>query len=295
VDACIPTVVTLHNFRLNCAAGTLFRDTNICEKCWGGAPWPAIRHRCYQRSFLASAAAVRAQLAYRDLIKRGLWIDQYIALTEFAREKHVQIGIPSERIAVKGNSVLDPPQMGAGAGEYALFVGRLGPEKGIQTILQAWQLMGSGAPKLSMVGEGPLEQEILSRRSTFNLNIDLLGAQPRSSVMELMKNARMLVFASRWYEGFPLVIAESLACGTPVLGSRIGGIPELIVDGFSGALFPPGNAEALAQGVLRLSQLLESNANIRANCRTEFERRHSPGQNTRALVEIYNTVLERNG
>jgi len=294
VDASIPTVVTLHNFRLNCAAGTLFRNAKICEKCWGGAPWPAIRHRCYQQSFLASAAAVRAQFAYRHLIKRGLWIDQYIALTEFARGKHVEIGIPNERITIKGNSVLDPPQMGTGAGKYALFVGRLGPEKGIQTILEAWRFLGSAAPELKMVGEGPLAQEISSKQATFNLNIELLGVQSKSSVMELMKNAHMLVFASRWYEGFPLVIVESLACGTPVLGSRIGGIPELIVEGFTGALFSPADAEALAQGVLRLLQLLNSNADMRVNCRTEFERRHSPDRNTRALLEIYNTVLERN-
>jgi glycosyltransferase involved in cell wall biosynthesis len=295
VDACIPTVVTLHNFRLNCAAGTLFRNADICEKCWGRAPWPAIRHRCYQQSFLASAAAVRAQFAYRDLVKRGLLIDQYIALTEFARGKHVEIGIPNERIIVKGNSVLDPPQMGAGAGKYVLFVGRLGPEKGIQTILEAWQSLGSRAPKLRMVGEGPLAQEISTRTAAFNLNIEMLGVQPKSSVMELMRNARMLVFASRWYEGFPLVIVESLACGTPVLGSRIGGIPELIVEGVTGALFSPANAEALAQGVLRLLQLVNSNGGMRVNCRTEFERRHAPDGNTRALVGIYNAVLERSG
>jgi glycosyltransferase involved in cell wall biosynthesis len=295
VDAGIPTVVTLHNFRLNCAAGTLFLDGNLCEKCWGGSPWPAIRHRCYQQSFLASAAAVRAQLAYRDLIKRGLWVDQYIALTEFARGKHVQIGIPSERISIKGNSVLDPPQMGAGAGQYVLYVGRLGPEKGIQTILEAWQLLGSSAPKLRMVGEGPLRQEILSKKAVFNLNIELMGAQPKSSVMELMKNARLLVFASRWYEGFPLVIVESLACGTPVLGSRIGGIPELIMEGSTGALFTPANAEALAQGVVRLSERLESDGDMRVHCRTQFERRYSPDENTRSLVEIYRAVLERRG
>ena len=244
---------------------------------------------------MASAAAVRAQLAYRQLIKRGVWIDQYIALTEFARAKHVEIGIPEERIAVKGNSVLDPPQMGAGAGEYVLFVGRLGPEKGIQTILEAWQILGATAPKLRMVGEGPLAQEILSKRAAHNLNIELLGGQSKTAVMELMQNACMIVFASRWYEGFPLVIVEALACGTPVLGSRIGGIPELIVEGLTGALFPPANAEALAQGVMRLLQLHESNGNVRVNCRNEFERRHSPGQNARALFDIYNGVLERRG
>jgi len=294
-DAGVPTVVTVHNFRLNCAAGTLFRNANICEKCWGGAPWPAVLHRCYQQSFLASAAAVRAQFAYRDQIKGGMWIDRYIVLTEFAREKHVEIGIPNDRIVVKGNSVLDPPQMGDGAGEYALFVGRLGPEKGVQTILNAWRIMGSGAPKLKMVGEGPLAQEIQSEKATYNLNIELLGGQPRSSVMELMKNAQMLVFASRWYEGFPLVIVESLACGTPVLGSRIGGIPELVIEGVTGALFQPANPEALRQGVLRLLQLVNSNGNMRANCRAAFQRQHSPDQNTRALLEIYNAVLQRNG
>jgi glycosyltransferase involved in cell wall biosynthesis len=295
VDANVPTVVTLHNFRMNCAAGTLFRDANICERCWGGAPWPAIRYRCYQQGFFASAAAVRAQVAYRNLITKDQSVDRYIALTDFARRKHVEIGIPNERIAVKGNSVLDPPQMGAGTGEYVLYVGRLGPEKGINTILEAWRVMGSEAPKLRIVGEGPLAQEIMSQRDTFSLNIDLLGGQPRLSVMKLMQSASMLVFASRWYEGFPLVIVESLACGTPVLGSRIGGIPELVIEGVTGALFQPANPEALRQGVLRLLQLVNSNGNMRANCRAAFQRQHSPDQNTRALLDIYNAVLQRNG
>lgn len=292
-DARIPVIVTLHNFRLNCAGGTLYRDDNVCELCWDAAPWPALRYRCYQQSFLATAAAVRAQLAYRKLIAKDRWIDRYIVLTEFARAKHVEIGIPDGRITVKGNSVLDPPQIGPGAGCYVLFVGRLGPEKGIQTILEAWQILGSEAPKLKIVGEGPLAQEISTRTAALSLNIDLLGAQPRSSVMELMKNARMLVFASRWYEGFPLVIVEALACGTPVLGSSIGGIPELIVEGSTGALFQPANAPALAQGVLRLSQLLDSTCDIRSNCRAEFERRHAPDKNTQALIGIYEGALKR--
>ena len=292
-DAGIPTVVTLHNFRLNCAAGTLFRDGHICEECWGGAPWPAIRHRCYQGSYLASMAAARAQWAYRELIDADAWVDQYIALTEFARGRHAEIGIPSERIAVKGNTVLDPPSIGTGAGQYVLFVGRLGPEKGIKSILDAWEFLGAAAPPLKMIGEGPLAQEIASAKTARNLNIELLGARPKSSVMELMSNASMLVFASQCYEGFPLVIVESLACGTPVLASRIGGIPELIKEGSTGALFPPANAEALAQSVLRLSRRLQSDAKMRGNCREEFERRHSAEQNSKALIGIYSAVLKR--
>ena len=163
-------------------------------------------------------AAARAQWAYRELIDADAWVDQYIALTEFARGRHAEIGIPSERIAVKGNTVLDPLSIGTGAGQYVLFVGRLGPEKGIKSILDAWEFLGAAAPPLKMIGEGPLAQEIASAKTARNLNIELLGARPKSSVMELMSNASMLVFASQCYEGFPLVIVESLACGTPVSG-----------------------------------------------------------------------------
>ncbi len=116
--------------------------------------------------------------------------------------------------------------MGLGDGHYALFVGRLGAEKGVRTILRAWELMGSSAPKLLMIGEGPLASEIQSKSKMLGLNIDLLGGRPKAFVLEMMRDARLLVFASEWYEGFPLVIVESLACGTPVVASRIGGIPE---------------------------------------------------------------------
>jgi glycosyltransferase involved in cell wall biosynthesis len=164
----IPVVQTLHNYRLLCPSAELYRAGGVCESCLGKrAPWPAIWHACYRKSRLETSL-IASILTLHNLA--NTWhrlIDRYIALTDFARTKFAEGGIPSRKISVKPNFVFPDPGMGDGQGDYALFVGRLTEQKGIKTLLNAWERL-LHIP-LRVVGEGPLADYV--RRYSENGNL----------------------------------------------------------------------------------------------------------------------------
>ncbi len=149
----VPVVQTLHNYRLLCPNALFYRDGQVCEDCLGKAvPWPGVVHACYRESRASSGAVATMLTAHRAI---GTWkkaVDMYVALTEFARQKFVQGGLPAEKIVVKPNFIEPDPGSGEGRGHYALFVGRLSQEKGVDTLLAAWEQLGEKVP-LKIVGD----------------------------------------------------------------------------------------------------------------------------------------------
>src|SRR5262249_12709039 len=159
----VPVVQTLHNYRLLCVNSLLFRDQRVCEECLGRLPWRGVVHGCYRGSRGASAAVAGMVGAHRFA---GTWrkrIATYIAVSEAAREKFIAGGLPAKKIVVKPNFIHPAPAIGAGGGGYALYAGRLSPEKGIATMLEAWQGARSAIP-LKVVGEGPLAEMVAAAR-----------------------------------------------------------------------------------------------------------------------------------
>ncbi|MCC2663159.1 MAG: glycosyltransferase, partial [Geminicoccaceae bacterium] len=152
----VRVVQSLRNYRLLCPSAVLFRDGQLCQECVGrSVAWPGIVHACYRGS-RGGTATVAAMLAFhRQLRTWERMVDVFIALTAFARDKLVEGGLPADKIVVKPNFVADDPAPGTGTAGYALFVGRLSPEKGLGTVLEAWQRL-RGAIPLKVVGEGPL-------------------------------------------------------------------------------------------------------------------------------------------
>src|SRR5207248_10852752 len=155
-------------------------------------------------------------------------ITMYIALTQFARRKFIDAGLPSRRIAVKPNFVYPDPGVGSEDREYALFVGRLSPEKGVSTLLAAWSRLGEPIPLL-VVGDGPLLSALQAEAARLGLSqVRFAGRLTRNQGLAAMKRARVLLFPSLWYEGFPMVIAEAFACSTPVICSSMGAMAEIV-------------------------------------------------------------------
>lgn len=295
-DACaeagVPVVQTLHNYRLLCLNSYLFRDGHTCEDCiTSKSMWPGVRHRCYRDSLGASAAIASMITVHRA---RQTWtrkVDTFIALTEFARDKFVQSGLPAEKIFVKPNFMHSDPGMASGGGDYALFAGRLSPEKGVSTLLEAWRTL-PGNCRLKIAGDGPLGEEVAHAAKAAG-NIEWLGRCSGEPMTELMKSARFLVFPSQWYEGFPMVIAEALGAGTPVLASRIGGLPELIAHRRTGLLVEPGNVKELSAAVAWAFEHPEEIAAMRKAARAEYEAKYTASRNYEILMSIYQRVLGR--
>jgi glycosyltransferase involved in cell wall biosynthesis len=282
----IPVVQTLHNYRLLCPAATLLRDGKICESCAGKIfSWGAIQHGCYHDSSAASAAVANMLFLHRLCRTWSRTVTRFIALSQFARDKFISAGLPADKMDVKPNFVVSDPGMSSGSGDFALFVGRLAPEKGIETLLEAWQHVGAGR-RLRIVGDGPLAPAVCEavRRDS---SIEWLGWLDKQEVIGLMSAAAVLVFPSIWYEGFPMVIAEAFATGLPVVGSCIGSIAEIVTDHETGLLFQPGSVAKLASSLQwAFEHPLEMKA-MRHNVRKEFEARYSAEVNYTTLVEIY--------
>src|SRR5688500_5602362 len=233
-DAGAAVVQTLHNYRLLCPTATFYRDGGVCEDCMGKfVPWPGVWHKCYRDNRAASAVIATMLTVHRALRTYRDEVDVFIALTEFARRKFVEGGLPAEKIIVKPNFVDPDPGVGSGGGGYVLFVGRLTEEKGVGTLLQAWETLAGQVP-LKICGDGPLRPRVESAAARTELNVQYLGRRPLDEVQLLMGESALLIFPSTWYEGLPRTIVESFAKGTPVLASDLGSMTELVADGRTG-------------------------------------------------------------
>src|SRR5207302_1444094 len=180
----------------------------------------------------------------------GTWsrrVAIYIAVSEFTRDKFIAGGMAADRIVVKPNFIHPTLLPGSGGGGYALYVGRLSPEKGIATMLDAWKSARNPIP-LKIVGEGPLADLVISATQAGS-GIEYLGPRLLPEVLDLMRSAEFLVFPSEWYETMGRTIMESFAVGTPVVASRIGPPASMIVPGETGFHFQPGNAAELRERV----------------------------------------------
>jgi glycosyltransferase involved in cell wall biosynthesis len=285
----IPVVHTLHNYRLLCVGATLFRNGQVCEDCVGTTfRASGVIHKCYRRSCMGSAAATAGMLAHWAA---GTWhrsVDQFIALTEFSRNKFIEGGLPPEKIAVKPNFVEPAPAPGIGDGNYFLYAGRLTEEKGLRTLLDCWKDGPELAP-LWIVGDGPLRDEVQQAKAGLR-NVQWLGLKSSLEVLKLMERAKATICPSLWYEGMPRVVIESLAVGTPVVASRIGGYPEMIADGESGALFPTGDAGALLNRIREL-EVRDTFAKMRLEARHRFLAEYTGKKNLSLLLNIYRRAM----
>ncbi|NJO62455.1 MAG: glycosyltransferase family 4 protein [Richelia sp. RM2_1_2] len=285
----IPVVQTLHNYRLLCPNALFFRDGKVCEDCLGQIiPYPGVIHGCYRENKVASAGVATMLGVHRTMKTWTKMVDLYITLTEFARQKFIAGGIPAEKIVVKPNFVRPEPEVGNGSGGYALFVGRLSVEKGLDTLLAAWEHLDNQIP-LKIVGDGPLADQVVAATKRLPL-VEWLGRKPMAQVHELMGEAKFLVFPSKWYETFGRVAIEAFAKGTPVIAANIGAIAELVDSGRTGLHFRPGDAADLADKVKWVLANPEKLAQMRQEARLEFEAKYTADQNYQQLMEIYQQV-----
>ncbi len=286
-------VQTVHNYRMLCPTATFYRDNHVCEDCLGRTiPWPGVLHACYHDS-RAETAVVAAMLTTHRM--RKTWqrdVDAYVTPTEFTRNKLIQGDFPANRIFVKPNFLDPTPVVKSTDGDYCLFVGRLSKEKGVETLVKVWTETSLELP-LRLAGAGPLDELVTTSANTYDA-IKALGWLPRTSILKQMRNARILIFPSVWYEGLPVTIVEAFACGLPVIASRLGAMPEIIEHGRTGLLFDPDNGDDLISKVKWALAHPEELRRIGAAARREFEMKYTAERNHAILMGIYQQALERN-
>jgi len=294
-DANVPVVQTLHNYRLFCPSGDFLRDGRICEDCLEHSLWRSVRYACYGDS-RSQSAVVATMLAYHR--HKETWtrcINIYVALSEFARQKFIAAGLPANRIMVKPNFVLPDPGMQQSQGEYAIYVGRLSPEKGVQTLISAWVRLGSSVP-LIIVGDGPLYDTLRAQASESALNnIVFKGRMSRQATLDVTKRSRFLILPSECYENFPLTIPEAYACGVPVIAAAIGALEELVDEGVTGIKFRAGDAADLAEKVEWAWRHPARTSEMGRQARRAYEEKYTGERNYLQLRSIYDRVLNRRG
>jgi glycosyltransferase involved in cell wall biosynthesis len=219
-------------------------------------------------------------------------VTRYISLTDFARAKFIEAGFAGNHIRVKPNFLASDPGFNETLGNYMIYIGRLTPEKGVFTLLAAWKSLPD--IPLKIVGDGPAFNQLHEIIEQKNLeNVELLGSKPSTQTMNLLKEARALLFPSEWYETFGRVAIEAFACRVPVIASRIGAIAEVVTDGENGFYFTPGAPREAAAAVRRLwdnPSLAEAMAN---SARRTYETRYKPDKNYQMLMSIYEEVTRR--
>ncbi|MFY9809937.1 glycosyltransferase [Aquabacterium sp.] len=282
----VPCVMTLHNFRLLCPQAMFLRDGRVCEDCLGGLPWRSVMRRCYRESSLQSAV-LSAGVALHRGIGTYNQVDRFIALSQFARLKFIEGGLPSERIVVKPNFVEDhvTPRMTQQKNRLGgLFVGRLSAEKGVDVLISAADSWPEGT--VDVIGHGPLEEDVRASRKLI-----YQGSMPLHDVMRKMADAAFLIVPSICYENFPRTIAEAFCMGLPVIASRLGGMAEIIEDGVTGLLFEPGHAYDLAAKVKWAQSHPTEMTLMGRAARARYEKYYGSRTNLQQLESIYQSVI----
>lgn len=285
----VPTVQTLHNFRLLCANALLLRDGKSCEDCLGRlVPWPGIVHACYRDSVVASTAMAALIGAHKLM---GTWqrkVDRFIALSPSSARTLVAGGLPADRVVISPPVVPDPGPAPAGNDDRAgvLFVGRLSPEKGLATVLAAWRHL---QVPLDVIGDSPAED---GAALDIPPGVRFLGRQSPAEVSQAMARAALLVFPTLCRENFPLVVAEALAHGLPVLASSGGAVESMIEEGVTGHLIPPHEPAVWSR---MIGQLMDDPALLRRMGkagRAAYESRYAPAHILAERLALYRQVLD---
>jgi glycosyltransferase involved in cell wall biosynthesis len=284
-------VLTLHNYRLFCAAGMPLRDGQVCTQCLDKRSMiPGLRYGCYRGSRLATIPLALSIALHRQI---GTWtkhVDRFITLTQYQREMVIHAGLSPSLVCVK-------PQFYPGSPEpipwidrddRVLFVGRLSPEKGIRDLLSAWRILGPNGPNLDIIGDGPDRKALESQIESDGLDrVRLLGQLSFDETQNRIARSRLLVVPSTWFEGFPMVIREAYAYGVPVAASRLGSLAELVSENTNGFLFSP-NCPAQISAVIRNAwndqQGLEK---LARGARRSFLASYTEDANFEILMTIY--------
>lgn len=256
----IPTILTLHDLKIACPAYKMLTHDGICERCKGGATWNVISNKCVKNSTVLSTVIFAESMVQRIVRSYANNVDRFVVPSRFYLEKLVEWGWPRERFVHIPNFVdVTTHVPDENIGTAFIFFGRLGPEKGLKTLVLA--AANSKLP-VWIVGTGPEEEMLKKLAIDTGANVQFLGYKTGEDLHELIRRSRAMVLPSEWYENAPMSVMEAYALGRPAIGANIGGIPELIREGETGDVFESGNVGDLTKVMIRFA--LHPNSQIAA-------------------------------
>ena len=291
----IPVVWTLHDYKEICPNTSFYDGRNICEKCFGGNYSNVIWNRCKKGSLGASLITYfEAKVNSSDRYEKC--VNLYISPSIFLRNKFIEYGYDQKKILHIPNFMeLDQFNPYYDFENYLLFIGRLEREKGLVTLIKGFAKRSDGKSlKLKIAGAGSMEEELKAMVQHMKLsNIEFMGFKQGRELEELTKKAKAIIIPSEWYENYPYSGLEAMAYGKPVIGSRIGGIPEQVEEGVTGFLFEPFNLGDLTAKVNLLNSMPEENIKeMGRRGRVKVEKENNSAIYLKRIIEIYESVIE---
>lgn len=288
----VPILMTLHDYKLICPSYKLMHNGHVCEDCKDGNFYMAVRNRCHKGSLLASAIYAFESYFNQWFKKYRQKVRFFIAPSLFLKNKLVEFGWPKEQIEHIPNflvvSAFEPQYT---AGKYFLYLGRLSSEKGVSTLINTFMNVKLDRVDLLVVGEGPMRSQ-LEEVASADPRIRFMGYLSGNRLKEITRGALAVVVPSEWYENAPISILESLAFGKPVIGSRIGGIPEIVEEGVNGYLFEPGNVDDLKDKLeIMLSKPNKDIEEMGRAAREKVEKEYNAELHYERLMELYKRAL----
>ena len=284
----VPVVMTLHDYKLICPSYLTLNRGKVCEDCRGGRFIYCLLNRCHKESFVASSIYCAESYLNKWLGKYDS-IRYLICPSLFSLRKHAENGISEDRLVHIPNFVnAAEHEPSYQEGIYALFVGRLSSEKGILTLLKAANKLDV---PVKIVGDGPLRAEYESFvRNNSMFHVTFEGYKSGDNLKRLYRNAAFVVIPSECYENAPMTILEAYSYGKSVIGSRIGGIPEMIEQGRTGLLFEPGNVDELVECIHALFSNKPLASEMGRAARGKAEREFSAEVHYKQLMEVYTRI-----
>ncbi len=290
----IPVVLTLHDFVMLCPATSFVSNGRICEECLGGRFYRCTVNRCKKGSYVASFMATLAAYG-RELLKFEEHIDAFICPSKFLHRKFIEAGFDQEKLvhlnyAYEPTNFLRTDSVSPEKGHpYILFTGRLERIKGIYTLIEAFRHVEG--VKLLIAGTGAEEPACRALVRERGLkDVVFLGHVTRIEVSRLVNDCLFTVCPSEWYENLPFSVIEAMMLGKPVVGARIGGIPELVVDGVTGLTFESGNVQDLADKMNLLLAHPERLPELGAAARAHVSAMVDPEMHYRKLLAVFNKL-----
>ncbi len=286
----VPAVQTLHDYKLVCPNYKMFTQGQVCERCKGGKYYQAIAHQCLFHGIAPNVLGALEMGLTKVTQSYERTVSVFISPSRFLMDKMIEWGEPPGKFQYVPNPADGNPvkALGNENGPY-IFVGRLYPEKGVETIIRAASLLKD--IKVQIVGQGPekIRLETLARELAPG-RVEFLGFKTGKDLEDIRVKARAMLVPSIWYENAPLAVLESMAMNLPVIASGIGGLPEMVEDGKTGFLAEPGQVESWVAAISKMERMYQGERIAMGKAAGEFVRKFNWNDHLDTLEKIYKSI-----
>ena len=277
----LPVVQTLHNYKLVCTNSLMFREGEVCELCLNKSLYNSIKYKCYRNSHLATAMQAHVIQHHR---KKGTWvndINKYVCLTQFQKDKLISGGLPKNKVVIKPNFIQESG-LKISYEDFFLFVGKIDDYKGLQDLLYLFE--HNKKTSFILIGKSDNPDQFKPFK-----NVQYLGEQCRSVVLDHMSRCRAVIFPSKYYEGMPMVLLEAFSHKKPVISRDRGAMSSMVIDNYNGLKYE--ELDDLVDAVNRLDTDNKLRAKLAENSFNEYQSKYTKSKGYQNLIDLYTNLI----